>query len=91
MYQHRKRNFHSKANPNAEYMGFEHVNAYNDEHPDELHLDWMIKHDIPLPNAKKKRGRKPGTITECTRCGRLGHYAKTCLHAFDLLGLRIKK
>lgn len=95
MYKHRTRirkpiKF-SVSNPNFEFMGFEHLTKHNDEHPDELHRECMIRDGISLPDEKKTRGRKPGAISECSRCHREGHYAKTCLHAFDVLGNRIPK
>lgn len=74
------------ANPNIKYMGFEHLTHYNNSHPDELHKAWMKRTGVRAPGT---RGRKPGTRAVCTRCGRKGHYKKTCKYGVDIQGDRL--
>lgn len=72
----------SASNPNAQYMEFTHLNRYNDEHPDELHREWLRKN-------KPRVGRARGEKVCCTRCGYEGHYRSTCTRKFDVLGVKI--
>lgn len=49
----RKKLRDAKSNPNAEWMGFESLSKYNDEHPDELHQQFLDRKRQEELAAKK--------------------------------------